>query len=80
MTSVVLTVKESYIASTKYRNSSNQRSIVQWQMRTPEKKSLVSDYLKNSSIYNRDYLFDELNSHHPDALNELSQFKHPPNS
>ncbi|CAH8593616.1 Catenin alpha-1 [Schistosoma haematobium] len=80
MTSVVLTVKESYIASTKYRNSSNQRCIVQWQMRTPEKKSLVSDYLKNSSIYNRDYLFDELNSHHPDALNELSQFKHPPNS
>ncbi|XP_018652236.1 putative alpha catenin [Schistosoma mansoni] len=80
MTSVVLTVKESYIASTKYRSSSNQRCIVQWQMRTPEKKSLVSDYLKNRSISNRDYLFDELNSHHPDALNELSQFKHPPNS
>ncbi|CAH8518847.1 unnamed protein product [Schistosoma turkestanicum] len=80
MTSVVLTVKESYIASTKYRSSPNQRCIVQWQMRTPEKKSLVSDYIKNRSICTRDYLFDESNSHHPDALNELSQFKHPPNS
>ncbi|KAH8872318.1 Catenin alpha-1 [Schistosoma japonicum] len=82
MTSVVLTVKESYIASTKYRGT-NQRCIVQWQMRTPEKKSLISDYFKNRLISlssHHDYLFDEFNPHHPDALNELSQFKHPPNS
>ncbi|CAH8856000.1 unnamed protein product [Trichobilharzia szidati] len=77
MTSVVLTVKESYIASTKYRGP-NQRSVVQWQMRTPEKKSLISDYYKDSS--DRDDLFDDINSRHPDALNELSQFKHPPNA
>ncbi|KAK4470844.1 hypothetical protein MN116_006360 [Schistosoma mekongi] len=81
MTSVVLTVKESYIASTKYRGT-NQRCIVQWQMRTPEKKSLISDYYKNHLISSssHNYLFDEFNTHHPDALNELSQFKHPPNS
>ncbi|CAH8593158.1 unnamed protein product [Heterobilharzia americana] len=79
MTSVVLTVKESYIASTKYRGP-NQRCTVQWQMRTPEKKSLISDYNKRRFSSERDNLFDDINSRHPDALNELSQFKHPPSA
>ncbi|CAF2495810.1 unnamed protein product [Rotaria sp. Silwood2] len=42
MNAVVLTVKASYIASTKYRNKSgNKEPIVQWKMRLPEKKPLV---------------------------------------
>ncbi|CAF0749430.1 unnamed protein product [Didymodactylos carnosus] len=42
MNAVVLTVKASYIASTKYRNKSgNKEPIVQWKMRMPEKKPLV---------------------------------------
>ncbi|CAF0830740.1 unnamed protein product [Adineta steineri] len=42
MGAVVLTVKASYIASTKYRNKSgNKEPIVQWKMRLPEKKPLI---------------------------------------
>ncbi|CAF4821365.1 unnamed protein product [Rotaria sp. Silwood1] len=42
MNAVVLTVKASYIASTKYRNKSgNKEPVVQWKMRLPEKKPLV---------------------------------------
>ncbi|CAF0738628.1 unnamed protein product [Didymodactylos carnosus] len=42
MNAVVLTVKASYIASTKYRNKAgNKEPIVQWKMRMPEKKPLV---------------------------------------
>ncbi|CAM4742231.1 unnamed protein product, partial [Rotaria magnacalcarata] len=42
MNAVVLTVKASYIASTKYRSKAgNKEPIVQWKMRLPEKKPLV---------------------------------------
>ncbi|CAF1435634.1 unnamed protein product, partial [Adineta ricciae] len=42
MNAVVLTVKASYIVSTKYRNKTgNKEPVVQWKMRLPEKKSLV---------------------------------------
>ncbi|UJR28554.1 hypothetical protein I4U23_009788 [Adineta vaga] len=42
MNAVVLTVKASYIASTKYRNKTgNKEPIVQWKMRLPEKKPLL---------------------------------------
>ncbi|CAF0964838.1 unnamed protein product [Rotaria sordida] len=48
MNAVVLTVKASYIASTKYRNKSgNKEPIVQWKMRLPEKKPLVLNDRQN---------------------------------
>ncbi|CAF1023448.1 unnamed protein product [Adineta ricciae] len=50
MGAVVLTVKASYIASTKYRNKSgNKEPIVQWKMRLPEKKPLVLTDRPNDS-------------------------------
>jgi len=50
MNAVVLTVKASYIASTKYRNKSgNKEPIVQWKMRLPEKKPLVLIDRQNES-------------------------------
>ncbi|CAF0748466.1 unnamed protein product [Rotaria sordida] len=50
MNAVVLTVKASYIASTKYRNKSgNKEPIVQWKMRLPEKKPLVFIDRQNES-------------------------------
>ncbi|CAF3556131.1 unnamed protein product [Adineta steineri] len=50
MNAVVLTVKASYIASTKYRNKSgNKEPIVQWKMRLPEKKPLVLNERPNES-------------------------------
>lgn len=39
MNAVILTVKASYVASTKYRGST--RSAVNWRMRAPEKKPLI---------------------------------------
>ena len=42
MNAVVLTVKSSYVASTKYPGrSGNVTSIVVWKMKAPEKKPLV---------------------------------------
>ena len=46
MNTVVLTVKSSYVASTKYQRQAaasglNAKSIVVWKMRAPEKKPLV---------------------------------------
>ncbi|CAF1228964.1 unnamed protein product [Adineta steineri] len=50
MNAVVLTVKASYIASTKYRNKSgNKEPIVQWKMRLPEKKPLILNERQNES-------------------------------
>ncbi|XP_014661382.1 PREDICTED: catenin alpha-like [Priapulus caudatus] len=41
MNSVVLTVKSSYVASTKYPRGTNRKPIVVWKMKAPEKKPLV---------------------------------------
>ncbi|VEL13812.1 unnamed protein product [Protopolystoma xenopodis] len=41
MTAVVLTVKQSYIASTKYKGVDS-RPLVQWRMRAPGKKPLIA--------------------------------------
>lgn len=89
MTAVVLTVKESYIASTKYRgpNRADRSQIVRWQMRAPAKKPLVplpdddasddGDSWKRPSGRSEEHRSGEAR-HHSDALMELSQFKHPP--
>lgn len=75
MSSVVLTVKESYIASTKYRNQNDRSAVVRWQMRAPEKKPLVTQiYSKRTAL---GYLMkDDSIGSQPDVLDELSRFQH----
>ncbi|TPP65198.1 Catenin alpha-3 [Fasciola gigantica] len=89
MTAVVLTVKQSFIASTKYRNPEGQhRPVVRWQMRAPDKKPLVTpehemdDVESGSDIGDLDE--DDIvrplharSSRRSDALIELAQFDHP---
>ncbi|KAA3676260.1 catenin alpha [Paragonimus westermani] len=76
MTAVVLTVKESYIASTKFRVH-NRQPVVKWQMHAPAKKPLIpSEGHLVSDAHGLDGWSDSEEVNQPDALGELSQFDH----
>ncbi|VDP87984.1 unnamed protein product [Echinostoma caproni] len=91
MTAVVLTVKESYIASTKYRDPAGQnRPVVRWRMRAPAKKPLITpdtDWDELGPELNDDHEEDEDDNlirssrsrsvRRSDALSELAEFDHP---
>ncbi|CAL8098843.1 unnamed protein product [Calicophoron daubneyi] len=81
MTAVVLTVKESYIASTKYLGP-NRRPIVHWRMRAPAKKPLVSSALDREHDGDSSAEWEWRGVAPPmtrsDALSELSQFDNMP--
>lgn len=90
MTAVVLTVKESYIASTKYRNPEGQnRPVVRWQMRAPDKKPLITPEHELDNVDSdegEDVLIEDdlvrpwhsRSTRRSDALVELAQFDHHP--
>ncbi|XP_031564401.1 catenin alpha-2-like [Actinia tenebrosa] len=50
MNAVILTVKASYVASTKHKSGSVKAPVVQWHMRAPEKKPLVNLEAEDSRI------------------------------
>ncbi|KAF5397284.1 hypothetical protein PHET_09921, partial [Paragonimus heterotremus] len=76
MTAVVLTVKESYIASTKFRVH-NREPVVKWQMHAPAKKPLIpSEGHPLQDAYELGGWTDSREVNQPDALGELSQFDH----
>ncbi|CAH8536725.1 unnamed protein product [Dicrocoelium dendriticum] len=76
MTAVVLTVKESYIVSTKC-HVPNRQPIVHWRMHAPIKKPLVEPDLsatEDSPLARCGVAGNSINQ--SDPLNELSQFDH----
>ena len=74
MTTVVLTVKASYIASTKHKNASG-KTVVQWKMKTPAKKPLVPRELIDQA--NIAGVYHGAKAKQVDPLKEISEFDQP---
>ncbi|TGZ57786.1 hypothetical protein CRM22_009847 [Opisthorchis felineus] len=76
MTAVILTIKQSYLASTKYLGP-DKKPIIHWRMRAPPKKQLVP----SPAVSPEHGTVDSSSSdRHSADLSELSQFDHIPTS